>query len=68
MGGGWAEKVLMSVRLVMAGAGAELERSGSSDMSIRSMVTEIMDYWTITPSSEACITWVILVSDNLNSL
>ena len=66
MGGGWAEKVLMSVRLVMAGA--ELERSGSSDMSIRSMVTEIMDYWTITPSSEACITLVILVSDNLNSL
>lgn len=44
----------MSVRLVTDGAWGELEResrsgaqSGSSDMSIRSMVTEIMDYNTV---------------------
>ena len=46
----------MSVMLVTGGAwGGELERearsgtgqTGSSDMSIRSMVTEIMDYNTV---------------------
>ena len=54
-----------------AGDGRGLGRAG--EVGELGHVHQVHGHWsrrslTITPSSEVCITWVILVSDNLNSL